>query len=307
MEKKMVKRIVDTSFWTDMQVIDQYSVEDKYFSLYLMTNSKTTQVGIYPLPKKVISFETGFTSDVIQVLLDRFSQTYGKILYSQTTQEVSVLHSLQYTILKGGTPVSDLLEKELSAIKDGHLILATYEEMRSFWELSKRRFDQTVKEIFERELQSRQLFPSKNERENELKMYNVIDNLNENKNDNDNDNEESSGTIRGTNRIHQNEAHAFELYSTYLKQKKPEYSGEITVANIVFVYYEQLIGELHPYIRKQLMTWQNVFPVCLILEALDRSTKAKNPFLYVTSILKNWNEAGVENIQDVIELDKRHY
>lgn len=51
-EEKMVKRVVDTAFWTNMQVIDNYSIEDKYFSLYLMTNDKTTQVGIYPLPKK---------------------------------------------------------------------------------------------------------------------------------------------------------------------------------------------------------------------------------------------------------------
>ena len=27
----MVKRVVDTGFWTDMQVMDHYSVEDKYF------------------------------------------------------------------------------------------------------------------------------------------------------------------------------------------------------------------------------------------------------------------------------------
>lgn len=97
----MVKRVVDTNFWTDMQVIDNYSIEDKYFFLYLMTNDKTTQVGIYPLPKKVMSFETGFNSDVIQVLLDRFSENYGRIIYSQETQEVTVLHSLQSTILKG--------------------------------------------------------------------------------------------------------------------------------------------------------------------------------------------------------------
>ena len=43
----MVKRVVDTDFWTDMEVIDHYSPEDKYFYLYLITNGKSSQVGIY--------------------------------------------------------------------------------------------------------------------------------------------------------------------------------------------------------------------------------------------------------------------
>lgn len=153
----MVRRVVDTAFWTDMDVIDNYSVEDKYFYLYLMTNAKTTQVGIYALPIKVMSFETGYTVDVIRVLLERFNSKYKKIIYSNSTQEVTLLHSLQTTILKGGKPVSDLLEKELTRIKDGNLILDTYYAMKEFWELSKRKFDKTIKELFEIELLNRKL------------------------------------------------------------------------------------------------------------------------------------------------------
>src|SRR5699024_5676973 len=122
----MVKRIVDTSFWTNMQVIDQYSVEDKFFYLYLLTNDKSTQVGIYALPKKIMSFETGFTTDVIQVLIERFSKNYGKILYSEETQEITLLESLQFSVLSGGKPVKDLLEREITNVKDSRLIIATY-------------------------------------------------------------------------------------------------------------------------------------------------------------------------------------
>lgn len=128
----MVKRIVDTSFWTDMQVIDNYSVEDKFFYLYLLTNDKTTQVGIYPLPKKVMSFETGFTTDVIQVLLDRFSENYEKIIYSEKTQEITLLDSLEFSVLTGGKPVSDLLDRELTKIRDDDLIRETYKYMKNF-------------------------------------------------------------------------------------------------------------------------------------------------------------------------------
>lgn len=68
----VAKRVVEVRFWTNPYVIERYSVEDKYFILYLMTNPATSQVGIYRLSKKVMSFETGYSTDVINVLLDRF-------------------------------------------------------------------------------------------------------------------------------------------------------------------------------------------------------------------------------------------
>ncbi|WP_161877692.1 DnaD domain protein [Alkalibacterium sp. MB6] len=313
----MVKRIVDTTFWTDMSVIDNYSVEDKYFSLYLMTNGKTTQVGIYSLPKKVISFETGFTSDVIQVLIDRFSKNYGKIIYSEDTQEVTVLQSLQYTILKGGKPVSDLLERELAHIKDSSLIASTYEEMKSFWELSKRSFDKTIKQLFENELINRGLMKPQNdnesindiekEKENEIKneKENDIYIYSNNVNHNDNDNEESGATNRIQD-VDSNEIALQERYIDFIRECQPTFSETVTPDNILSIYYSQLIGEINPIIENQLNQWKKNMPTSLVLEALQRSLKANNPLLYAASILSNWRKEKVSSLKDVVTLD-RHY
>lgn len=168
-----IKRIVDTAFWEDSKVIDKYSVEDKYFLLYLMTNPHTTQVGIYKLPKRLISFETGYTVESVSVILERFESKYSNIVYDYETQEIAVLNSLKYSIVKGGKPVADLLIKELSKINNDELILKVYENLMIFWGRSTRDFDKTVKELFE----------------NELKKRNVPIIFNDN--DNDNDNEES--------------------------------------------------------------------------------------------------------------------
>lgn len=151
----VVKRIVDTRFWEDSTVLDNYSVEDKYFLLYLMTNPRSSQVGIYSLPKRVISFDTGYTIEVINVLLDRFCNFYKNIMYSVETQEISLLNSLKYSIVKGGKPVSDLLIKELSRVQDANLLYATYENMFEFWTVSDRVFDKTVKQCFENEISKR--------------------------------------------------------------------------------------------------------------------------------------------------------
>jgi len=311
----MVKRIVDTNFWTDMSVIDNYSVEDKYFSLYLMTNGKTTQVGIYSLPKKVISFETGYTSDVIQVLIDRFSKQYGKIIYSEATQEITVLHSLQYTILKGGKPVSDLMERELTRIKDGSLIASTYDEMKEFWNMSKRAFDKTIKEMFENELTNRGLmFPqndnvkqndkqNQNDKENEKQNHNDIVIYNDNHNHNHN---EESGATNRSQEIDKGELAMINQYITYLKLTHTNVKEVLTPDNIICVYYKELIGPLNPSTEHQLNLWKKEWPISLILEALHRSLNANSPMMYAASILSNWKKEGVETYKDVIN-SERHY
>lgn len=296
----MVKRVVDTKFWTDMQVIDNYSVEDKYFYLYLMTNAKTTQVGIYALPIKVISFETGYTVEAIRVLLDRFSSKYKQIIYSEKTQEVSLLESLKTTILKGGKPVSDLLTRELRTVKDSSLIEATYESMNDFWELSARKFDKTIKELFEVELMNRGLFNIQNDNQKENEIQNDIQINNEN--DNHNDNQESWTTIRENVDDKQN----LDRYIEYLNNKNPFIREEINMKNILRISYEVLIGKFGPTVETQLNTWQETKPTLLILEALVRSVNANNPMSYANKILENWGKQEINNLEEVRKLDNEY-
>ena len=100
-----IKRVVDTSFWTDDKVIENFSPEDKLFMLYIMTNPHTTQLGIYALSKKVMAFETGYSTDTISVLLDRFETKYDLIKYSNETKELAIKNYLRHSIIKGGKPV----------------------------------------------------------------------------------------------------------------------------------------------------------------------------------------------------------
>ena len=48
-----VYRNVHIEFWQDGFILD-LTPEEKYFYIYLMTNSKTSQCGIYELPKRII-------------------------------------------------------------------------------------------------------------------------------------------------------------------------------------------------------------------------------------------------------------
>ena len=40
-------RKINVSFWEDEKIVDDFSPEDRYFYLYLMTNSHTNQACCY--------------------------------------------------------------------------------------------------------------------------------------------------------------------------------------------------------------------------------------------------------------------
>ena len=61
-----ISRIVNTSFWEDEKVINDFSPEDKLFLLYVLTNPHTTQLGIYKLIPKVAAFELGYSKEDIE-------------------------------------------------------------------------------------------------------------------------------------------------------------------------------------------------------------------------------------------------
>lgn len=114
---KRVKRVVDTGIWCDEKVME-FSAEDKYFWLFLLTNEYTTQLGIYYLPIKKAAFDMGYSEETIKVLLERFTNRYDMIDYSEESGEVWIKNYLIYSIVKGGKPVYDCLVKDSKSVKN---------------------------------------------------------------------------------------------------------------------------------------------------------------------------------------------
>lgn len=273
----MPRRVVDTKFWTSADVLDHYSVEDKYFYLYLTTNGKSTQVGIYSIPKKVISFETGFTIEAIEVLLDRFSSTYNKIIYDSETQEIALIDSLKWSLLKGGKPVADLLSRELSQVKQDCLIQETYECMEDYWQTSGKVFDKTVMSLFENEMANRKLMGADDAHQSE---QNINKNTINNYNHYQNHHQDSQATIREN-------AEAVDNLGMEDLEK----------------FYQEHIGPVTPKIKESFNYWSRIFDNKIILEALHRARRAHSPLKYTDTILDNWQNHEVKSLQDIIKLD----
>lgn len=107
-------RNVHTSFWQDAFVLD-LTPEEKYFYLYIMTNSKTTQCGVYEIPKKVMELETGYNRETVDKLLNRFVE-YGKVEYCEETKEMLIKNWLKYNSSKS-PKIMTCIEREVSEIK----------------------------------------------------------------------------------------------------------------------------------------------------------------------------------------------
>ncbi|MBR1456206.1 MAG: hypothetical protein IJ594_03475, partial [Oscillospiraceae bacterium] len=81
---------VDAAFWTDTDVVDEFTPEDKYFYLYLLTSPHGNVSGCYEVSLRQISLEMGYSVDTIERLLKRFAEVHKVIDYSKETKEVLI-------------------------------------------------------------------------------------------------------------------------------------------------------------------------------------------------------------------------
>lgn len=176
-----VRRVVNTRFWDDDKVINEFSPEDKYFMLYLLTNKHTTQLGIYTLVPKQAAFELGYSVEAVHVLLDRFERKYGIIRYSDETSEVAIRNYLFHSIIKGGRPVMDCLLKEEKDVADRYLLWFILDGLERKQHTYPKKMNGTVLEYMEH------LKEERSKEENNIYKEDIQLTLNINDNDNDNE------------------------------------------------------------------------------------------------------------------------
>jgi len=145
-------RKIHTSFWSDTFIQDLDN-EHRLFYLYLLTNERTKQCGIYEISKKQMSFDLGYSIDRVSKLIKYFIKI-GKILYSEDTKEIALKNWNKYNGSSSPKVVS-CIQSELKQIKDRVLIeyvngmyTASQEEQEQEEEQEKEVFDISVFEEF---------------------------------------------------------------------------------------------------------------------------------------------------------------
>jgi len=118
-------RPIDIEFWQD-EFILELSPEHKLTYLFLLTNRRTSQCGIYNIGLTIAQLELKFPEEKIKEHL-MFFQERGKILYSDKNKELMLLNWYKYNNIHNHKNIRICINKELKRIKTTEFINTFYE------------------------------------------------------------------------------------------------------------------------------------------------------------------------------------
>ena len=91
-----IYRNVSLSFWEDIKIVDDFTPEDRYFYLYLLTNPHTNLLGCYQVSFKQMINETGYNKDTIEKIIDRMVNIHNVITFDSETNEIFIKNWYKY-------------------------------------------------------------------------------------------------------------------------------------------------------------------------------------------------------------------
>ncbi len=115
----MAQRMIDCDLWTNPQIVNDFTAEDKYFWLYLLTNPHNNICGICKVSNKTIANEMGYSEDCIKNLLNRFITTHKLIDYDKENYEILIINWYKFN-WSSSPKLKTYIEKVLPSIKTKH-------------------------------------------------------------------------------------------------------------------------------------------------------------------------------------------
>lgn len=117
-------RQLQTEFWQD-DFVAGLTPEERYFYIYLMTNPRTKQCGIFKIVIKFIAIELGYDNGTVEKLIEKFVD-YGKILYSPETNELMIVNWMKYNYINSKNTLL-CINKELKQVKNKEFVKKFYD------------------------------------------------------------------------------------------------------------------------------------------------------------------------------------
>lgn len=114
-------RLIQTSFWSDSKIVDDFDLKDRYFYLYLLTNEKSNQLGCYEISKNQMCRDTGFDLQTVELLVEKFEKKHKLIAYDDDTKEIFIKNWHKYNWLNSWK-TKVCIGKEFDAIKSQKII-----------------------------------------------------------------------------------------------------------------------------------------------------------------------------------------
>lgn len=116
----MPKRMIDTDLWNDDDIIADFTAEDKYFWLYLLTNPHNNICGVSKYSPALMARDMGLHKDTIINLLYRFEKVHNRLYVDKETNEILILNWSKYNWTKSEDFLKTI-EKQLKDIKSAKI------------------------------------------------------------------------------------------------------------------------------------------------------------------------------------------
>lgn len=126
-----VYRNISLTFWEDIKIVDDFTPEDKYFYLYLLTNPHTNLIGCYQLSYKQMVNETGYNKDTIEKLIERMQKIHKVIDFDVETSEIHIKKWQKYNWTKSDKLLK-CVEKMIPDIKSENLKEKMQEKFKKY-------------------------------------------------------------------------------------------------------------------------------------------------------------------------------
>ena len=117
----MPKRMIDTDLWNDEDIISDFTAEDKYFWLYLLTNPHNKLCGVLKNSPSLIARDIGLHKDTITNLIYRFERIHKVIYCDKETNEIFILNWYKYNWTKS-PKIVEIIRKEQKDVKSEHIV-----------------------------------------------------------------------------------------------------------------------------------------------------------------------------------------
>lgn len=116
-----IYRTLYTKFWEDDKILDEMSMEEKFFYIYLLTNPRVKQCGCYEISFQQIFLQTNISKENAKKIIEKFEKELNLIKYSKNTKEILLLNFYKYNWTSSNL-IKTCIEKELNEIKEPEFI-----------------------------------------------------------------------------------------------------------------------------------------------------------------------------------------
>lgn len=296
-------RPVDIEFWQD-EFILELSSEQKLTYIFLLTNRRTTQCGIYNIGLTIAQLELQFSEEKIKEHL-KFFQEKGKLLYNTDNKEIMLLNWHKYNNIHNHKNIRICINKELRRIKTTEFINAFYEICKEIC----REEPELLKEIFKDVEVSNEILEK--ERETQREIQKEAKETKETKEAKEVNEEEATGkkvkTNQEGNHTGSNKENHKEDHKENSEESNKENIDKPQNKNMVLQCFKNNFHLPSPIEMEKINQWVEDMGEPLVLKALEEAVGVnKRSLNYVSGILNNWLSEGITTLKEAEEAIKKY-